>query len=105
MQATIAPLFPGTEFYSVASKDFYQEINSSSNTIISLQYKPKQLVSFKVYEAKSGAIVRLGPSDIALRCQIRGTTYTFTNEHIDQMSVRELSELLNHLGMDAKQLN
>ena len=105
MQATIAPIIPGTEFYSITSEYFYQEINNSSNTIISLQYKPKQFVSFKVYEAKRGAIVRLGPNDVALRCQIRGTTYTFTNEHIDQMSVRELSELLNHLGMDANQLN
>ena len=105
MQATIAPLFPGTEFYSVASQDFYQQINSSSSTIISLQYKPKQFVSFKVYEAKGGAIVRQGANEVALRCQIRGTTYTFTNEHIDQMSMRELSELLNHLGMDANQLN
>ncbi|MBD0302463.1 MAG: hypothetical protein ICV85_09870 [Tolypothrix sp. T3-bin4] len=105
MQATIAPPLRGTEFYSVASSDFYQEINNSSSTIISLQYKPKQLVSFKVYEAKGGAIVRLGANDVAIRCQIRSTTYTFTNEHIDQMSLRELSELLNHLGMNANQLN
>ena len=105
MQATIAPPVPGTEFYSVASSDFYQEINNSSSTIISLQYKPKQFVSFKVYEAKGGAIVRQGANDVAIRCQIRGTTYTFTNEHIDQMSLRELSELLNHLGMNANQLN
>jgi hypothetical protein len=105
MQATLAPLIPGTEFYPITSEYFYQEINTSSNTIISLQYTPKQLVSFKVYEAKRGAIVRLEPNDVALRCQIRGTTYTFTNEHIEQMSVRELSELLNHFGWDANQLN
>jgi phenylalanyl-tRNA synthetase beta subunit len=48
----------------------------------------------------SGAvIVRQGFKNVALQCQIRGTTYTFTDEHLDQMSKREINDLFNHLGV------
>jgi NAD(P)H-nitrite reductase large subunit len=90
---------PGNENNSVAAGNFYQQVKKISSTIISLQYKPKEFLSFKVYEANLGAIVRQGVKDIALQCQIRGTTYTLVEEHLDQMSKRELNDLLNHLGL------
>ena len=83
----------------VVAGNFYQQVKKLSSTIISLQYKPKEFLSFKVYEANLGAIVRQGVKDIALQCQIRGITYTLVKEHLDQMSKRELNELLNHLGL------
>ncbi len=103
MQTALALSPSVTEFYFVAPEDFYQTQNSISNTIISIQYDPNKFLSFKIYEAKFGSIVRQGVEDIALQCQIRGYTYTFTREHMDQMSNRELNDLFNHLRIDGSQ--
>ncbi len=105
MQLTLGLPNTAENNFRVATENFYQQINSLSNTIISLQYKPKQFLSFKLNEAKLGAIVRQGVKEIALQCQIRGTTYTFTSEHVEQMSKRELNDLLNYLGIDGNQWN
>lgn len=94
------PAQPKTNFHSVVSGDFYQNLQSLSNSIISLQYKPDKFLTFKVQEASFGSIVRQENKNIAIRCLIRGTTYTFTHEHLDQMSKRELNDLFNHLGVD-----
>jgi len=94
------PLPTKTAFHSVASENFYQKLQSLSNTIISLQYNPDNFLTFKVQEASFGSIVRHGNENIAIQCQIRGTTYTFTHEHLDQMSKRELNDLVNQLGLD-----
>ena len=94
------PLPTKTNFHSVASENFYQQLQSLSNTIISIQYNPNNFLTFKVQESSFGAIVRQGMENIAIRCQIRGATYTFTHEHLDQMSKRELNDLLNQLGLD-----
>lgn len=102
MPLTIAPTAPTkTAFDGVGSEDFYQQVRSSSNTIISIQYKPKEFLSFKVYEARSGVIVNEGVNDLALQCQVRGTSYTFNRKHLDQMSKREINELFNHLMLDS----
>lgn len=81
--------------------DFYQQLNSIPNTIISLQYQADKFLTFKVNEASYGSVLRQGAEDtnIVLQCQIRGTTYTFTRNHLDQLSNRECRELLNHLGL------
>ncbi len=81
--------------------DFYQQLNSIPNTIISLQYQANKFLTFKVNEASYGAVLRQGADDtnIVLQCQIRGTTYTLTRNHLEQLSNRECSELLNHLGL------
>ncbi|NEQ20108.1 MAG: hypothetical protein F6K28_12850 [Microcoleus sp. SIO2G3] len=95
------PLPTKTNFHSIASENFYQQLQNLSNTIISIQYNPNSFLTFKVQEASFGSIVRQGNDKIAIRCQVRGTTYTFTHEHLDQMSKRELNDLLNHLGLDS----
>ncbi|MEW6492535.1 MAG: hypothetical protein AB1589_08500 [Cyanobacteriota bacterium] len=81
--------------------DVHQQLNSIPNTIISLQYQSNKFLTFKVNEASYGAVLRQGAEDtnIALQCQIRGTTYTFTRDHLDQLSNRECRELLNQLGL------
>ena len=99
--STALPLPTPTDFHSVASDNFYQQLQSLSNTIISLQYNPDNFLTFKVQEASFGSIVRQENENIAIRCQIRGTTYTFTYKHLDQMSKRELNDLLNQLGLDS----
>lgn len=104
MQLSIAlPNDSETEATLFASENFYCILNNRSSSIISLQYNPDEFLSFKVYEANQGAIVRRGFKDIALQCQIRGTTYTFSDEHLDQMSKRELNDLFNHLGFNSNQ--
>lgn len=94
------PLPTKTNFHSVASGNFYQQLQCLSNTIISIQYNPDNFLTFKVQEASFGSIVRQGNENIAIRCQVRGTIYTFTHEHLDQMSKRELNDLLNQLGLE-----
>lgn len=81
--------------------DVYQQLNSIPNTIISLQYETNKFLTFKVNEASYGAVLRQGAEDtnIALQCQIRGSTYTFNRDHLDQLSNRECRELLNQLGL------
>ena|SRR3712207_729868 len=93
-----------TQFSSNVVVDFYNQLDNRPNTIISLQYDSDKLLSFKVYEAKLGAIVRRGNQDVALECQIRGKTYTLTREHLKQMSNRECQELFKHLEIDGQQL-
>ncbi|HEY9739736.1 MAG TPA: hypothetical protein V6C90_04535 [Coleofasciculaceae cyanobacterium] len=100
MPPTIALYPQATDFFSVVPDDFYQQIKNSSETIISLQYNRDKFLTFKVYEVRLGALVGEGFKDITLQCQIRGATYIFTHEHIEQMSKRELNDLFNHLGID-----
>ncbi|HEY9596074.1 MAG TPA: hypothetical protein V6D33_00190, partial [Cyanophyceae cyanobacterium] len=60
-----------------------------------------KFLSFKVYEATKGEIVHQGldEDDMTIRCQIRDTIYTFTREHLDQLSNRERHELFKQLGI------
>lgn len=96
------------EFTFNSSDYVYQELNSAPNTTISLPYNSKDFLSFKVYEASQGAIVRQEgkdkKEDVALRCEIRGTTYTFTRDHLDLLSNGERRDLFNYLGIDGGQL-
>ncbi len=100
LQATLLLENSFSNLYSQNASDFYQSLKEVSNTTISLQYDFDTFLSFKVYEASQGSIVPTQFNDIALKCQIRGTTYLFNREHLDQMSNRERRELLNHLGID-----
>lgn len=86
--------------YVEALENFYQRLNDIPNTIISLQYDTETFLTFKVNEAIRGSIVRQGfaNTNIALQCQIRGNTYIFTREHLEQLSNRECRDLLNQLG-------
>jgi hypothetical protein len=96
------------EFTFNSSDYVYQELNSTPNTTISLPYNSKDFLSFKVYEARQGAIVRQEgkdkKEDVALRCEIRGTTYTFSHDHLDLLSNSERRDLFNYLGIDGGQL-
>jgi|SRR5919199_6551798 hypothetical protein len=78
-----------------------QRLENISNTTISLQYNRDTFLSFKVYEASEGFIMRQGDEIIGFDCLIRGTTYRFTREHLEQLSTRELHELCNQLGIQA----
>lgn len=90
--------------YSFQEKNyFYYFLQKLSNTTIFFQYDTENFLSFKVYEASQAVLVYLRSGEIALRCQIRGTTYTLTQEHLVQMSNRESNELFNHLGIDGSQ--
>jgi hypothetical protein len=91
---------PSEKFYRAAPEDFYQQLKSLSNTIISLQYNSMTFLSFKVHEASRGSIVNPKPN-LTIQCQIRGNTYTFTPEHLDQLSNRECTELFNELKIDS----
>ncbi|AFZ20960.1 hypothetical protein [Allocoleopsis franciscana] len=106
MQRTVAPLSQSKSQYSFEMSDnIYQQLGSLSSTTISLQYGPTSFLTFKVYEASEGMIQRQGGEAIALQCLIRGTVYKLTHEHLYQLSNRELSELLNHLGIQDKHFN
>jgi hypothetical protein len=103
MQRTAAPLSQSKSQYAFdMSGNIYQELRSLSSTTISLQYGSNSFLTFKVYEASEGMIQRQGGEAIALQCLIRGTVYKLTREHLYQLSNRELSELLNHLGIQDK---
>lgn len=103
MQRTVAPLSqPKSQYAFEMSGNLYQRLGSLSSTTISLQYGPNTFLTFKVYEASEGMILRQGVEPIALQCLIRGATYQLTREHLYQLSNRELSELLNHLGIQDK---
>ena len=86
------------------SESFFRASQSISNTIISLQYTYHELLVFKVHEAIDGDIVHEKNGEIVLRCEIRGTQYRLTRDHLEQMSNRECSELFNQLGIDGNQL-
>ncbi len=100
LQATLLLDRSFSNLYSQNASDFYQSLEKISNTTISLQYDSDTFLSFKVYEASQGSIIATQFNDIALKCQIRGTTYVFNREHLDQMSNRERHELFNHLEVD-----
>ncbi len=85
-------------------ESFYPASNSISNTIISLQYTYHELLVFKVHEAMCGAIARERNGEIVLQCEIRGTQYRLTHDHLTQLSNRECQELFNELGVDGNQL-
>lgn len=84
------------------AETLYQQLENISNTTISLQYDSNKFLTFKVYEASKGTLLSQGHDNYIIQCQIRGTTYKFTCEHLDQMSNRERRELLNHLGIQDK---
>jgi hypothetical protein len=106
MQRTVAPLNqPKSQYAFEMSGNFYQQLGSLSSTTISLQYGPNSFLTFKVYEASEGMILRQGVEPMAIQCLIRGTTYKLTREHLYQLSNRELSELLNHLGIQDQQFS
>ena len=88
----------------VAGEDFYQQIESFSDTIISLQYTPDEFLTFRVCNADQGQIWQLGTRVTGLRCRIGDTFYTFNREHLSMMSNRERQELFNQLGVDGSQL-
>lgn len=103
MQRTVVPLTQSKSHYAFEmSGNIYQQLGSLSSTTISLQYGPNSFLTFRVYEASEGMILRQGSESMALQCLIRGTIYTLTREHLYQLSNRELSELLNHLGIQDK---
>ncbi|HEY9613818.1 hypothetical protein [Allocoleopsis sp.] len=85
-------------------ESLYRASQGISNTIISLQYSYFELLIFKVHEAINGAIVHERNGEIVLQCEIRGTQYRLTHDHLEQMSNRECSELFNQLGVDGNQL-
>jgi hypothetical protein len=75
-----------------------------SNTRIFFQYDAETFISFNVYEASQGILVYLKSGEIALHCQIQGTTYTLTQEHMIQIGHRERQELFNQLGVNGSQI-
>ncbi len=87
----------------VSGEDFYRQLKTVPNTVISVQYSTKEFLSFNICKIKQGRIVNSGTKGIALQCQISGKTYTFTHAHFNQMSNRERYELFNYLGLDANQ--
>lgn len=101
MQSTIERPISNTELKCVAYEELYQHLQELPNTIISLQYAPKVFLSFNVREAKLGRIVSEGIRDMAFECEIRGNTYTFIQEHLEQMSKREINELFEHLRLNS----
>lgn len=105
MQATIASFSQRKSNFSFEIvENLYQQLENISSTTISVQYDPNNFLTFKVYEASIGMLVGQGSENIALQCQIRGTTYRLTREHLDQLSNRERRELLNQLGIKDKQV-
>ncbi|HEY9611531.1 hypothetical protein [Allocoleopsis sp.] len=88
-----------SEYAFEIAESLYQRLESISSTTISLQYEVNNFLTFKVYEASEGIILRQGLEFMGVQCLIRGITYRLTHEHLDQLSNRELRELLNHLGI------
>ncbi len=95
---------PKSQYAYEASGNLYLLLESFSNTTISVQYTSLTLLIFRVHEACDGIVLRQG-DELALQCLIRGTTYTLTREHLYQLSKRELSELLDHLGIQDTLIN
>lgn len=90
-----------TNFSGQISKNFYQQLDNISNTIISLQYDHLRVLSFRVSEVRP--VGTLSPNseetNMVIQCQIRGTTYNLTSEHIKQLNNRECRELFQQLGI------
>ncbi|NEP11634.1 MAG: hypothetical protein F6J92_41440 [Symploca sp. SIO1A3] len=82
----------------------YQPSKAVSSAIISIDYQPKQFLSFDVIEASKGHIVWSENKATALECQIRDTTYTFNRKHLEIMSKSERHILYGHLGVDGNKL-
>jgi hypothetical protein len=105
MLETIIALSQSKSEYAFEIADsLYERLESVSSTTISLQYDANNFLTFKVYEASEGIILRQGVEFMGVQCLIRGTTYRLTREHLDQLSNRELRELLNHLGIQDSHL-
>jgi c-di-GMP-binding flagellar brake protein YcgR len=98
--------FPGLFSISTgtAQKDFYQQLQKFSNTIISIQYNCNVFLSFRVNQVQRGEIVYDKAKAIGVQCLLNGKTYVFTREHLDQMSNREQRELFDYLDVDDSQL-
>ncbi len=106
LETIIALSQPKSKYSFEIAESLYQQLESVSSTTISLQYDANNFLTFKVYEASEGIILRQGLEWLGVQCLIRGTTYRLTCEHLEQLSHRELQELLNHLGIqDNLQLN
>ncbi len=86
------------------SATIYQPSKAVSSAIISIDYQPKQFLSFDVTEASQGHIVCSDNRATALECQIRGTTYTFNPKHLEIMSNSERYILYSHLDVDGSKL-
>ncbi len=95
---------PKSQYAFEISGNLYQQLESLSSTTISLQYTLHTLLTFRVHEASEGIILRQG-TELALQCLIRGTRYKLTREHLYQLSNRELSELLNQVGIQEQQFS
>ncbi len=102
-------ILPSQTSRSVVSKvvmeqDINQQLNNIPDTIISLQYKPNQFLTFRVCQANNGEIVKSGSKVVGLQCQIGDKTYTFNHEHFNQMSKRECGDLCKYLGVNGTKL-
>ena len=104
LETIIALNQSNSEYAFEIAESLYQRLESISSTTISLQYDANHFLTFKVYEASEGIILRQGVEFMGVQCLIRGTTYRLTREHLDQLSNRELRELLNHLGIQDSHL-
>ncbi|NES22556.1 MAG: hypothetical protein F6K41_27455 [Symploca sp. SIO3E6] len=82
----------------------YQQSQVVPSVTISINYRPKEFLSFDITEASQGEIVWYGNEAIALRCQIRDTNYTFDRDHLDIMSQGERNLLYSHLGVEGRKL-
>ncbi|MCA1992709.1 MAG: hypothetical protein LDL41_11850 [Coleofasciculus sp. S288] len=87
----------------IAGEEFYQQLKSVPDAIISLQYKFDQFLSFHVSQVQQGYIMGAGTEAICLRCQIDGKIYTFYREHLEQMSENERHQLFKQLELDSSQ--
>lgn len=86
-------------------KDFYRQLKSIPNTIISIQYNSDKFLTFHVNRVQQGEVIYSSDAKATgLRCRINDKTYIFTREHLDQMSNRECRDLCHYLGFDGSQL-
>lgn len=87
----------------IAKENFYEQLTNNPDTIISIQYSQKEFLSFHVRQVSQGQVVNSGTEAVGLRCQIGGKVYTFSQDHLMQMSNRESNELFQHLEIDSRQ--
>jgi hypothetical protein len=97
-----------TTYNAIVHTNSYQQSNPIShpisNTIVSIQYNPTDLVIFRIKNVQQGDIVYDDVKGRGLLCQINKKAYFFTRHHLEQMSDREQSELFDHLGVDGSRL-
>ena len=91
-------------FNAIVEQDINQQLNNIPDTIICLQYNSKEFLTFRVCQAKQGEIVKSSSKIVSLQCRIGNKTYTFNDEHFNQMSKRECCDLFNYLGINSRQL-